>query len=229
MKRIITFSFAILIALTVSAQKTATKFLGIPVDGTKSAMIQKLKAKGFTYYAKDEMMAGEFNGRKVNLKIVTNNNKVYRIMVLDAVGSDEWEIKNRFNTLCRQFEKNGKYMPQNFMGEYNIGEDVNIAYEMLLNNKRFEAAYFQLAEADQDTIGLSNWWKNRFSDNNVLEKMEKMSEEEIKELNTQLTIEYLTEKIAHRSVWFMITQDYGKYYIAIFYDNELNHADGEDL
>lgn len=229
MKRIITFSLAILIAFTVSAQKTATKFLGIPVDGTKTSMIQKLKSKGFKYNPKDDLLTGEFNGRDVNISVVINNNKVYRIVVFDAVGSSEEEIKIRFNTLCRQFGKNSKYMPQNFIGEFNIGDDVNIAYEMLLNNKRFEAAYFQLAEADQDTIGISNWLKNRLSNNNVQEIMEKMSEVEIKELNTQLTIEYLTEKIAHRSVWFMIIQDNGKYYIVLYYDNELNHADGEDL
>ena len=31
------------------AQKDITKFMGIPVDGFKKDMIQKLKAKGFEY------------------------------------------------------------------------------------------------------------------------------------------------------------------------------------
>ena len=39
--------------LTIStilyAQKDVTQFLGIPVDGSKSEMIQKLKAKGYRY------------------------------------------------------------------------------------------------------------------------------------------------------------------------------------
>ena len=30
-------------------------------------------------------------------------------------------------------------------------------------------------------------------------------------------------------VWFMISEHYGKYYISMFYDNEYNHSDGEDL
>ena len=34
---------------------------------------------------------------------MTNNNKVYRILVKDAVGSSETDIKIRFNTLCQQF------------------------------------------------------------------------------------------------------------------------------
>ena len=37
-----------MLALTTFAQKDVTKFLGIPVDGTKAQMIAKLKAKGFT-------------------------------------------------------------------------------------------------------------------------------------------------------------------------------------
>ena len=30
-------------------------------------------------------------------------------------------------------------------------------------------------------------------------------------------------------VWFMISKDANDYRIVIFYDNEYNHADGEDL
>ena len=36
-------------ATALYAQKTVTKFLGIPVDGTKTAMIQQLEAKGYQY------------------------------------------------------------------------------------------------------------------------------------------------------------------------------------
>ena len=36
----------LIVSTTVFAQKEVTKFLGIPVDGFKSEMIQKLKAKG---------------------------------------------------------------------------------------------------------------------------------------------------------------------------------------
>ncbi len=79
-------------ASTCLAQKDVTKFLGIPVDGTKSAMIQKLKAKGFTYNQRRDCLEGEFNGRTVYLHVVTNNNKVYRIMVKDAYGVDESAI-----------------------------------------------------------------------------------------------------------------------------------------
>ena len=32
-----------------------------------------------------------------------------------------------------------------------------------------------------------------------------------------------------KSVWFMICKDGGEYYIAMYYDNKYNEANGEDL
>jgi hypothetical protein len=93
MKNLILAAMMILFATTANAQKDVTKFLGIPVDGTKAEMIQKLKAKGFTSNAYDsEILEGEFNGEKVNIHIVTDNNKVYRIMVSDQATRDERQI-----------------------------------------------------------------------------------------------------------------------------------------
>jgi len=119
-----------------------TLFLGIPVDGTKSAMIQKLKAKGFTYDATLDMLEGEFNGQPVFLSVVTENNKVYRICIFDKNETTESQIKIRFNTLCRQFEKNGKYLPMNDHQE--IGESEDISYEMLVHKKDYQAGFYQV-------------------------------------------------------------------------------------
>ena len=33
----------------------------------------------------------------------------------------------------------------------------------------------------------------------------------------------------NKSVWFMIAERAGKYYICMYYDNKYNEADGEDL
>ena len=62
--------------LTISAQRDVTKFLGIPVDGSKTDMIQKLKSKGFDYISKSDMLTGQFNDYNVEISIVTNNNRV---------------------------------------------------------------------------------------------------------------------------------------------------------
>ena len=103
--RLFNFYSVIFILLTttvnLSAQQDITTFLGIPIDGFKPDMITKLKSKGFSG---QDILTGEFNGTNVNLHIVTNNNKVYRIMLADENGLNESDIKIRFNNLCQQFQ-----------------------------------------------------------------------------------------------------------------------------
>ena len=79
MKKLLALAAAILFSGAVCAQNDVTKFLGIPVDGTKSEMIQKLEEKGYRYNSQNDFLEGEFNGRDVHIYIGTNNNKVYRI------------------------------------------------------------------------------------------------------------------------------------------------------
>lgn len=111
MKRLTLFFVGILFSLSVFAQQDVTKFLGIPIDGFKSEMIKKLKAKGYTEHPyKADVLVGEFNGRDVEISVVTNNNKVYRIFVQDAYTVDEYDIKLRYNKLCEQFENNKRYI-----------------------------------------------------------------------------------------------------------------------
>ena len=48
---------ALLLSAIVFAQpKSVTKFLGIPVDGSKAEMIQKLKDKGYTYIIRNSIV-----------------------------------------------------------------------------------------------------------------------------------------------------------------------------
>lgn len=83
------------------AQTDVTKFLGIPVDGNKSEMIRKLKTKGFKQSPDvADVLIGKFNGTDVNVYIVTNNDKVCRIMVWDKNTINETDIRIRFNVLC---------------------------------------------------------------------------------------------------------------------------------
>ena len=229
MKQILTLGLALMLAFAASAQKDVTKFLGIPVDRSKSAMIQKLKAKGFTYNASDDEFSGEFNGKDVNVRIVTNNNKVYRIFVSDAVGATEGNIKVNFNKLCNQFGKNEKYVPQNVLGGFEIGEDEDISYEMSVHQKRYQAAYYQISEVDKDTSGFTQWAIDKIISKYTEEERQNLSEEDVRGLMVELLFDYMNEKISHRSVWFMISERFGRYYINIFYDNELNAANGEDL
>lgn len=222
------FSFLMFLMLGVYdfAQKDVTQFLGIPVDGTKTEMVQKLKAKGFKYNSTNGWLEGEFNGQEVELSIVTDNNKVWRIVVMDKWVTDEANIKIRFNNLCRQFAKNEKYFPLNENPE--ILESEMIGYEMLVNKRRYESAYFQ------SPVKLSELSEEE--NNKILSEMgfdkdtvDGLSDSEKKEFDNTF-VDYMTEKYwSKKMVWFIINDEGLKYRIVIFYDNEYNHADGEDL
>lgn len=232
MKNLLTVVMLFVFSTALYAQKDVTKFLGIPVDGTKTAMIQKLKAKGFQYNSSGDYLTGEFNGRDVRISVVTNNNKVYRIMVVDDNNSDETSIKIRFNTLCRQFENNKKYEPMTDK-EQTIPDDEDLSYEIKVNNKRYDAGFYQISPLD--TIAIYNESKQSLLDKYTQEQLDNPTEE----ISTAIQLNYLNNKLdielqnifamTNNFVWFMITEHAGKYYITMFYDNEYNHADGEDL
>lgn len=213
-----------------------TKFLGIPVDGTKNQMIQKIKAKGFSYNQKQDRLKGKFNGRDVYVSVVTNKNKVWRIVVQDVVPSSETNIKIRFNELCRQFSENEKYVPQNLTGNYEIESDEDISYNITVRNKRYEAGYFQMTEKDkeflQDTTALMNAVKPIIQSKYTEEELDNPTEEitqDVYNIAADYLFENLYERVKNRSVWFLINEFYGDYTIIMYYDNELNKARGEDL
>jgi len=213
---------AMLLVLTAAiyAQKDVTKFLGIPVDGTKSVMIQKLKAKGFTYNSTYDWLEGEFNGRNVQVSVATNNNKVWRIMVQDASTSNETNIKIRFNTLCRQFERNQKYMSLSDESQA-LADDEKIQYEMVVNNKRYEAAYYQKPDTTVSKTDIQQYALSKYTQEQLANPTE--------EITKDLLMYTLDLIIGKKIVWFMINEKYGDYRILMYYDNEYNHSDGEGL
>lgn len=227
MKKLLSLVLLLACSAVSYAQNEVTQFLGIPVDGSKSEMIQKLKAKGFRYDSELDCLKGEFNGRDSYISVVTNNNKVYRIMVRDVTSSSESDIRIRFNTLCRQFENNKKY--QSLSSEsYIIPEDENISYEMSVNKKRYQASYFQIPEGGIDSTTIMKETQSFIFSKYPQEQLSSLTEEQTQELMTEVLL-YMTEKFYNRSVWFMIDEMYGDYYILLYYDNGYNQADGEDL
>ena len=143
MKRIFLFYIMAIMAISMSAQNDVTTFLGIPVDGFKSEMKQKLVSKGFVpkKVGTNEFLEGEFNGCDVNVYICTNNNKVYRIMLGDKNTVDEAQIKIRFNNLVSQFENNKRYTS---LDKFTLSDEEDISYEMTVHNKSYEALFFQV-------------------------------------------------------------------------------------
>lgn len=227
MKRLLTLSMLFVCVTALFAQNDVTKFLGIPVDGSKSEMIQKLKAKGFRYDSELDCLKGEFNGRDSYISVVTNNDKVYRIMVRDAMASDETSIRIRFNTLCRQFENNKKY--QSVSSEsYIIPEDEDIAYNISIKNKRYQASYFQVPEGGIDSTTIAQEAQTFIYSKYSQEQLSSFTEEQRQELMADF-LQYMTDKLDKKSVWFMITEQFGDYNLLLYYDNGYNQANGEDL
>ena len=136
---------ALLMFMTLSLN-AQVKFLGIPVDGPKSEMIQNLIQKGYIFNKYKDYLMGEFNGNDVIIHVVEYKGKVGRIIVEDANPFNETDIIIRYNNLIEQFENNGKYIGENV----KIDNKTNISYEMSHNHNRFEAVYYQKSEDDKD-------------------------------------------------------------------------------
>lgn len=235
MKRLLCVAIALVCAATLQAQeeeKDVTKFLGIPVDGTKAEMIEKLKAKGFTPTTWDkDVLEGEFNGTDVYIGVVTNNNKVYRIGITDKNARSKTGIKNRFNILCRQFEHNPKYTSM-IDEDQTIPEDEDISYEITVNDKQYQAVYYQHVKLDSITI------YNEAKQSLLSKYTQEQLDNPTKDILFEIQMEYYSKKagdlftnlnIFNKVVWFTISEYSEGYRIIMFYENKNNEADGEDL
>ena len=219
------FYVFLILPVALYAQKDVTQFLGIPVDGSKPEMIQKLNDKGYSIspYNKN-VLVGEFNGTDVQIYMATNNNKVRRIAVMDANPSSEANIKIRFNNLLKQFQNNGRYLPtpDSNMTKFTISEVEDISYQLLVNKKPYQADFYQKT-ADYDSLILKK---------NILnEKQKQISfETYINQLST-LTQNQVNDlyKCMNKKVWVNLSERSGGYYIIIYYDNVYNEANGEGL
>ncbi len=217
-----------LLPLTMFAQNDVTTFLGIPIDGFKPAMRQKLMGKGFIpkKVGTNEYFEGEFNGQEVHVYISTNNNKVCRLMICDANTTDEANIKVRFNKLVSQFENNKRYF---HFGDQTLSDDVDISYEMTVHNKNFEAIFYQNPDTTKtDTSYVKNKVREELLEKYTQEQLDNPTEEIQKEI-TAAFLKYYLENYYKKIVWFRITRYYNEYYITMYYDNEYNRANGEDL
>lgn len=256
-KSILFFVFALLV-LPLIAQDYSdaiVQFMGIPVDGTKTEMISKLRNKGFSYNRNTDELNGRFNGRDVVLKVVENNGVVYRIVVADGYYSNEADIIINYNRLIDQFENNERYTT--YEENEKIGNGENIHYEMTINNKRYQAVFYQKYDVPDvssfdfeyidDDEYLDNLhsltenfikenYGNGFYEESYLKEIQGKTKEEIFEFDKQtliatiVTLKMTTEM--RKSVWFMIDEDerqYRKYRILLFYDNGFNEPNGEDL
>ena len=227
------FVFFSILAFAQTATDGTIKFLGIPVDGTKQNMITQLKSKGFQYFSHNDCLIGQFNGKDVEIHVVTNHDVVYRIYVQYLTGLSESRILSEYNTLLEQFNRNIKYVTPR--ANRPIPRTEHIAYEMSGNNKQYEAAYLYLSPDlfSEKEVGQIH---------QLMDKLKGMSEDEILESVDELVAslqisdaeeaESFVQKwltLQNNCVWFKINGDYGNYELGIYYDNRNNQPNGEDL
>lgn len=223
MKKIIGFAAVLLFSAVLYAQKDVTEFLGIPVDGTKQQMIENLKAKGFVYDSKEDVLSGEFNGEEVFIQVQTQGNKVWRLAVIDKSFRNETQIKIRFNNLVRQFVKNESYLEyiapsfvlafkegmiqrgflseeeapeifDDFLYDQTISDDENIGNGIMLEKKQYEAVFHQLSKSiDKDLKDITD----KFYEG--LKELQNSDEyKELAELKSQYTEEEYPEEMIKR-------------------------------
>lgn len=229
MKRFYLLFVTFVMAVSMVAQVYPTKFLGIPIDGTKQEMIKKIEAKGFTYDREHDCLNGQFNGTDVFIYVKTNKDKVCQIMVMDKTGYSESYIKIAYNNLLKQFENNPKYLVAD-LSQKSIPDKENISYEMTVNNKLYRSYFLQITHELDTTM----WIKD----------MERIAKEAAEQIATKYDVlgeheqdlmgYYVEHKAANQQylkniVWFQISKYADKYYLAIYYENMSNHANGEDL
>lgn len=250
----IALTLLMLLSIVVDAQENdVTKFMGIPVDGSKSDMISKLEEKGFVWNNEAECMEGMFNGRGVFLRVIEDKNKVYRILVEDAVSWDASDIIVNYNRLIEQFENNEKYIIYQFSHNEKIDKRENIQYEMEVNNKRYQSVFYQKGEnwpketeidlnipfcketegiVDSFHENVVNIIKTSISDyyEKYLKDTRRMTKEQLYEFDKKLFVEiHDCLDTSNRVVWFMIGKENDKFKIVMYYDNVLNAPNGEDL
>lgn len=137
--RKIAFALLMFLTLSLNAQNDGIiKFVGIPVDGSKSEMISKLKQKGFTYDYEYDLFKGKFDGEFITGKIETYNDKVYNIRFMhDVHGFNKSVVINKFNSFVLRYDINEKYISNikfdktmNGVDDYKIDVYEDIGYEM---------------------------------------------------------------------------------------------------
>lgn len=225
MKYLLSIIIVFFLYIDMYAQSNVTTFLGIPVDGSKKEVVKALKKKGFKKSKKDkDALQGVFNGSAVNVYVLETNGRVSRIAVLPLYGTTASEVRVQFNNLCGQFLNKDNYIAQDndlnilTYKDISISSKEDISYEMRVNNKRYEASFVQLPVPRDSLLQENN--------PNILSSV-KIADRNGNEVDINFILE-LT-KYYNNSVWFMIDEQYGHFFIKLFYDNGNNRDTSEDL
>lgn len=113
MKKIFFIAMVLLTVMLSSApelysQTKHIQFKGIPVDGTLSSFVEKLKTQGFDYITEQDgiaLLTGKFAGYSgCNIIVVSTKNTVWKVVVEFPEQSTLSDVKNRYEEFKQSFK-----------------------------------------------------------------------------------------------------------------------------
>lgn len=100
---------------------------------------------------------------------------------------------------------------------------------MTVNNKNYDAVFYQNPIKEKmDSTAIRNEVQEELLSKYTKEQLDNPTED-IKSDIQSTSINIFTKYLIKKPVWFRIIRDLGSYRIIMYYDNEYNHANGEDL
>ena len=224
-KLIITLLLTVLCSAAFAQESNngTLKFIGIPIDGPKEQLIEKIKAKGFRGSPYHEYLEGQFNGRNVQIYVKDNHGIAWRVFVAFPK-TNAYRVRFEYNQLLNQFLQNDKYFPLEPFEE--IPHDEDIPYEMTVHNKDYSAG-FGFISPDVFSKEEVEKFREKFDSFQAIEEYIDLKEY----LNDEDASNVLNMfgSLINSCVSFTILQASGEYLIGLYYDNLKNAPRGEDL
>lgn len=151
MKRIITFLICAIASIAIYAQVESEHmtFKGIPIDGSITEFVSKMKQKGFVFEEYNDFgarMKGEFAGNKgCTIQIYTNKkNNVYLIAVLFPNAENWSTLYSTYDVLKRNLTKKyGDYINciEEFQGYNEPTDDNSKMHEVHMDRCKYNTTF----------------------------------------------------------------------------------------
>lgn len=201
-------------------------FLGVPVDGTKSDIINALTSKGFAYDMDEDGMFGEFEGEGAFVHISENKaGKVYQLMIYFHTKESAKENIEVYNKLVTRYNADStaywsfyeeELLPENANLDSLLNIDDNIWAEYLLSQQVDTAAYLENVFA----VMLSKYTPEQIKNPTEEQRMQTVSimQQEIAKLHSGRALIAL----------FKDDDEAGKYCVCLYVYNKKNEDPDEE-
>ena len=102
------------------------------------------------------------------------------------------------------------------MEDFTIPAEEDILYEMAVNNKRYQASFYQKPDLT-DTLAIQTAVKEKILQKYSEKEVESMTEEEAQSAYNSIIKSLTMDVLLKKSVWFLISEYAGNYFIIIYY------------